>query len=90
MFVRVAIAIPSPKTFTYTVPENHVSAVAVGKRVLVPFGKRHVTGFILEILAEAVFVGMAGPFIKPTGRAESGPILPSRAGPGQRVNNWAE
>jgi primosomal protein N' (replication factor Y) (superfamily II helicase) len=54
MFVRVAIAIPSPKTFTYTVPENHVSAVAVGKRVLVPFGNRRVTGFILEVLAETV------------------------------------
>ena len=54
MFVRVAIAIPSPKTFTYAVPENHVSAVAVGKRVLVPFGNRRVTGFILEVLDETV------------------------------------
>ncbi len=54
MFVRVAIAIPSSKTFTYTVPEPSVPAVAVGKRVLVPFGKRRVTGFILEVLTETV------------------------------------
>lgn len=54
MFVRVAIAIPSPKTFTYAVPETSVPAVAVGKRVLVPFGKRRVTGFILEVLTETV------------------------------------
>ena len=54
MFVRVAIAIPSPKTFTYAVPEKFVPAIAVGKRVLVPFGKRRVTGFILEVLTETV------------------------------------
>ncbi len=54
MFVRVAIPIPSAKTFTYAVPETFVPAVAVGKRVLVPFGKRRVTGFILEILTETV------------------------------------
>ncbi|MCL5809054.1 MAG: primosomal protein N', partial [Deltaproteobacteria bacterium] len=54
MFVRVAIAIPSPKTFTYAVPETFVPAVAVGKRVLVPFGKRQVTGFVLEVQTETV------------------------------------
>ena len=54
MFVRVAIAIPSPKTFTYAVPEMFVPAVAVGKRVLVPFGKRRVTGFVLEVQTETV------------------------------------
>jgi primosomal protein N' (replication factor Y) (superfamily II helicase) len=49
MLVRVAIQIPSPKTFTYTVPEMLASGVALGKRVLVPFGKRRVTGFIVDI-----------------------------------------
>jgi primosomal protein N' (replication factor Y) len=54
MFVRVAVPIPSAQTFTYAVPEAFVPAVAVGKRVLVPFGKRRVTGFILEVANEAV------------------------------------
>jgi len=54
MFVRVAIPIPSAQTFTYAVPETLVPAVAIGKRVLVPFGKRRVTGFIVEVLNEAV------------------------------------
>jgi primosomal protein N' (replication factor Y) len=54
MFVRVAIAIPSPKTFTYAVPETFAPDVAVGKRVLVPFGKRRMTGFILDILSKSV------------------------------------
>ncbi len=53
MFVRVAIPIPSEKAFTYAVPETFVPAVALGKRVLVPFGKRRVTGFIIEIMREA-------------------------------------
>ena len=53
MFVRVAIPIPSEKAFTYAVPEPFVPAVAIGKRALVPFGKRQVTGFIIEIMPEA-------------------------------------
>jgi primosomal protein N' (replication factor Y) len=53
MFVRVAIPIPADKAFTYAVPETFVPAVALGKRVLVPFGKRRVTGFIIEIMPEA-------------------------------------
>ncbi|MDA8126654.1 MAG: primosomal protein N' [Deltaproteobacteria bacterium] len=53
MFVKVAIQIPSAKTFTYAVPEALAAGLAVGKRVLVPFGKRRVTGFILAVLSEA-------------------------------------
>ncbi len=54
MFVRVAIPVPSAKTFTYAVPERFDPAVEVGKRVLVPFGRRRVTGFIIEAMPEAV------------------------------------
>ena len=53
MFVRVAIPIPSAKSFTYAVPETFVSVAAVGKRVLVPFGRKRITGWIIEIPAEA-------------------------------------
>ena len=52
MFVRVAIPIPAAKTFTYAVPESFVSSVALGKRVLVPFGKRRLTGWIVETLPD--------------------------------------
>ena len=54
MFVRVAIPIPSAKSFTYAVPETFVPAAAVGKRVVVPFGRKRMTGWIIEIPAEAV------------------------------------
>ena len=52
MFVRVAIPIPSAKTFTYAVPETFVPVAAVGKRVLVPFGRKRLTGWIIETLPE--------------------------------------
>lgn len=53
MFVRVAVPIPSAQTFTYSLPETFAPAAAIGKRVLVPFGKRRVTGFIVELLDAA-------------------------------------
>jgi len=49
MFVRVAINIPSDRTFLYSVPEELAKDVLIGKRVLVPFGKRRITGYILEL-----------------------------------------
>jgi len=49
MFVTVAVNIPTEKTFTYSVPEALQQEVAIGKRVLVPFGKRRLTGYIVEV-----------------------------------------
>ena len=52
VFVNVAVNIPSRQgIFTYTVPEEMAGAVSVGKRVLVPFGKRRITGYITEKIA---------------------------------------
>lgn len=45
--IEVAVALPVYNTFTYNVPESLAPFVAVGKRVLVPFGQRRVTGYIL-------------------------------------------
>ena len=49
MFVDVAINIPADCTFTYAVPVESRGEVAVGKRVLVPFGKRSLTGAVVAI-----------------------------------------
>jgi primosomal protein N' (replication factor Y) len=46
-YLEVAIALPVYKTYTYNVPENLSSLASAGKRVLVPFGQRRVTGYIL-------------------------------------------
>ena len=46
-YIEVAVALPVFQTFTYGVPENISDFIATGKRVLVPFGQRRVTGYIL-------------------------------------------
>ncbi len=45
--IEVAVAIPVYQTFTYSVPEPFSAFIATGKRVLIPFGRRRVTGYIL-------------------------------------------
>jgi primosomal protein N' (replication factor Y) (superfamily II helicase) len=52
MFVKVAIPIPAAKTFTYAVPGPLAPSAAIGKQVLVPFGRKRLTGWIVEILSE--------------------------------------
>lgn len=46
--IDVAVALPVFVPYTYRVPADLLPDVAVGKRVLVPFGKRRVTGYILQ------------------------------------------
>lgn len=45
--VDVAIPVPLDRTFSYRVPACLASSVAVGSRVLVPFGRRTMTGYVL-------------------------------------------
>ncbi len=47
-FVEVAVALPAEHTFDYQVPRNLSPVAEIGKRVLVPFGKRRVTGYIIR------------------------------------------
>jgi primosomal protein N' (replication factor Y) len=47
--VRVALDIPLPTLFDYTVAEGN--AVAVGQRVVVPFGRRQMVGVVMECVA---------------------------------------
>lgn len=45
--IEVAVALPVHGTFIYRVPSSLLEMVSPGKRVLVPFGKRRVTGYVL-------------------------------------------
>src|SRR5512146_2473904 len=45
--VEVAVPLPLDRTFSYLVPERFRDCVAIGSRVLVPFGKRMLTGYVL-------------------------------------------
>jgi len=47
-YIEVAVALPVWDTFTYMVPESLLDVTLQGKRVLIPFGQRKVTGYVLE------------------------------------------
>lgn len=48
-YIEVAVALPVFRTFTYLVPEPFKDHVTPGRRVLVPFGRRRVTGYIFGL-----------------------------------------
>ena len=56
--VDIAIYIPLDRTFTYLVPPELQSSVAIGKRALVPFGKKHLTGVIVGLPAATNVPGL--------------------------------
>src|SRR5512146_3005046 len=45
--IEVAVPLPLDTTFHYAVPPALAPCVATGMRVLVPFGRRKVTGYVL-------------------------------------------
>ncbi|MDD4157918.1 MAG: primosomal protein N' [Proteiniphilum sp.] len=50
MYVDVILPLPLPEQFTYAVPEEMQHRIAVGQRVVVPFGRRkYYTGIIAHI-----------------------------------------
>jgi primosomal protein N' (replication factor Y) (superfamily II helicase) len=51
-YVRVAIPVPVDRLFDYRVPEHLRPGIEPGKRVLVPFGRRKLTGYCVESAAE--------------------------------------
>ena len=48
LYVNIALNVPIDKTFTYKVPDYFADEIEVGKRVLVSFGKKSLTGLILS------------------------------------------
>lgn len=53
MIVRVVLPLPLETAFSYLVPEVLESDAQVGRRVVVEFGKRRLTGIISEQVADA-------------------------------------
>jgi primosomal protein N' (replication factor Y) (superfamily II helicase) len=51
IYLDVAVSLPVRETFTYTVNGDLIKKAAVGKRVLIPFSKRKLTGYILRIMS---------------------------------------
>jgi len=46
--IEVAVALPVHGIFSYAVPNELSRLIETGKRILVPFGRRRVTGYVLE------------------------------------------
>ncbi|NOZ57554.1 MAG: hypothetical protein GXO73_12290, partial [Calditrichaeota bacterium] len=53
MYADVVFPSPLEQTFTYLVPEGMVEDIRVGQRVLVPFGRRRMTGFVVALKDES-------------------------------------
>ncbi len=49
MYVNVAVTLPLHGPFTYSVPPEFNQKIEYGKRVTVPFGKRIVSGFVVDL-----------------------------------------
>jgi len=52
VFAEVAVEAPVDGTFTYSVPHELAGEVALGRRLLVPFGRRSITGYCLGLTGE--------------------------------------
>lgn len=51
-FAEIALPLPLRQTFTYKLPMVLRDGVGVGTRLLVPFGKRNLTGYVVELHQE--------------------------------------
>lgn len=51
-FAELALPLPLRQTFTYRLPDNLRENVKIGSRLLVPFGKRNITGYVVEFHEE--------------------------------------
>ncbi|MFZ2324668.1 MAG: primosomal protein N' [Ignavibacteriaceae bacterium] len=49
MFVEIVFPLPFRKAFTYSVPKDLQEFAKVGVRAVAPFGKRTITGFIINL-----------------------------------------
>ena len=57
-FVHVALPLPIFKNFTYSVPDHFADSAHIGVRVTVPFGKRSMTGVIVDEVSETTVPGV--------------------------------
>jgi len=49
MYCQVVFPLPFRNAFTYSVPKELIELVKIGVRVVAPFGKRVLTGFVVSI-----------------------------------------
>jgi len=52
-YIEVVVGLPIDRLFHYAVPTHLEEGVALGKRVLIPFGTRRITGYIVGFIEES-------------------------------------
>lgn len=52
-YIEVAVGLPIDRLFHYAVPSHLEEEVTLGKRVLIPFGTRQITGYIVGFIEES-------------------------------------
>lgn len=52
-YIEVVFPLPFRRTFTYSVPEIFVDDIEIGRRVIAPFAKKTLTGFIVKVISES-------------------------------------
>ena len=57
MYVKVSIPISSFTTFTYSINKFKKSDLFLGQSVVVPFRKKLVSGFIVELVTKTNYTG---------------------------------
>ncbi len=57
-YAQVVFNIAVPRTFTYNIPDNFISAVMPGVLVLAPFGKRELTGVVVACSERTTVTGL--------------------------------
>jgi primosomal protein N' (replication factor Y) len=55
---EVAVPLPVPHTFTYLIPDEYRDAVGRGVQVRVPFGRREIEGFVVDVGAASERKGL--------------------------------
>jgi primosomal protein N' (replication factor Y) len=51
-FAQVVLPIPVDQEFTYSVPPLYQDVIEIGMRVVVPFGRRRSTGYVVDLVDE--------------------------------------
>jgi len=46
-YAKVVVGLPVEGPFSYLIPQKFNKAINIGKRVIIPFGKLRVTGYVV-------------------------------------------
>lgn len=74
-YAEIAVTLPVEGRFHYSVPLHLRDALVIGHRVLVPFGRRQVTGFVLG-LSETIDADLVAKVKPISERLDADPLLP--------------